>query len=208
MTGHKSAIEHRPCPLNGAGTCVGTVSFAPIPHLTAGSGPTDLHPEFREPCFVLDLLVQNRQREVVGAMVFPSGVITNCCISRNLTAFRAHRHLKHGVDIRRVLRQVRRRAGRNIVERIHAVGQFSAQFVNAGDQGFKMVAVLDAGVLGDLFQPFTVESDQVDPQNSVVLIGGQFSGGVTQQHVQKFVHVDPRFLHYLSGYSRHNSSSL
>jgi hypothetical protein len=70
-----------------------------------------------------------------------------------------------------------------------------------------MVAVLDAGVLGDLLQPFTVESDQVDPQNGVLIIGGQLSGGVTQQHVQKFVHVDPRFLHYLSGYSCQDSSS-
>ena len=71
-----------------------------------------------------------------------------------------------------------------------------------------MVAVLDASVFRNLLQPFAFESDQIDSQNGIILIGGQFGGGVAQQHVQKLVNVDPRFLHYFSCYSADNISSF
>ncbi len=52
--------------------------------------------------------------------------------------------------------------------------QRTAQFVNPRRQRLEVVAVLNARVLDDLFQPFAVEPDRVHAQDGVVVVGGEF----------------------------------
>jgi hypothetical protein len=49
------------------------------------------------------------------------------------------------------------------MEGVHAIREFATQFVDPRNKGFKMVAILNASVLRDFFQPFTLQTDEVDP---------------------------------------------
>jgi len=93
--------------------------------------------EFGEPRLVLNLLVPHGQRQVIRAMVLPRCVIADRAITTYGTAGRLHKDIQHSFDVRRVLGKQRRRASRNVMEFIHALGQLSAQFVIPWDQSLK-----------------------------------------------------------------------
>jgi hypothetical protein len=73
-----------------------------------------------------------------------------------------------------------------------------------GHQGLEMIAVLDAGRFRYLLYPLALQSDQVGPQNGVVVEGGQLRRGVLDQQLDELVHVDPRLLHHLARDSCHD----
>jgi hypothetical protein len=49
------------------------------------------------------------------------------------------------------------------MELLHVLRQFPTQFVDARNQRLKVVVVLNAGRLCDLFDPLSLQSDQVHP---------------------------------------------
>ncbi len=105
---------------------------------------------------MFDLLVQNGKRQIVGSVILSGRHVANGRVAGDSAAFRLDQHFKHGIHIARVGRKVSRRTCRDVMKSIHAVRELSAQLVNAGHQGFKVIAVFDARVFGDFLQPFTV----------------------------------------------------
>jgi hypothetical protein len=49
------------------------------------------------------------------------------------------------------------------MELLHVLRQFATEFVDARNQSLKVIAIFDAGRLSDLFDPLTLQSDQVHP---------------------------------------------
>ena len=68
--------------------------------------------------------------------------------------------------------RVGRWAGRDVVEVVHVARQRAAQLVDARDQGFEMIAILDACVLGDRLEPLTLQANQVHAKDGVENAGG------------------------------------
>jgi LysR substrate binding domain len=156
--------------------------------------------KLRKPGLVLDFLVQNSERDIVGPVVFSGRHIAD----RRVAAVRAplglHQDLQHGFDVGGILGKIGRRTGRNIVKGVRAVGELATQLVEAGHQRLKMVPVFDARIPGDFLQPLAFQADQVNVQDGVIVIGGEFRGGVSDQHVQQLVHVHARFFNdFLDG---------
>ena len=119
-------------------------------------------------------------------MVLAGGEVADVRVALHRAALGVHQHREHRLDVGRVGGQRRRRAGRPVVELLHVVRQLAAQLVDARHQGLEVVAVLDAGHLGDLLDALAFEPDQVGPQDRVVGRGGRAEectgagGGSTQ----------------------------
>ena len=100
---------------------------------------------------MLDLFVQDGQRQIVSAVVLARSVIANGRVARDGAAFRTHEHLQHGIGVFGIFGQIGGRAGRDVMKGIHAVGQLAAQLVDARNEGLEVVAVLNPRVFRDLF---------------------------------------------------------
>ena len=48
------------------------------------------------------------------------------------------------------------------MEGVHVARQPAAQLVDARDERFKVVAILDAGIFSDGLQPLALQTDQID----------------------------------------------
>ena len=82
--------------------------------------------KLREPGLVLDLLVQDRERKVVGAMILPGSHIADVRVAADRALFGGEQNLQHRFRVGRVFRQRGRRAGRDVVEIQHAAGELAA----------------------------------------------------------------------------------
>lgn len=139
--------------LSEAGISTRKESCAPNLHPRVAGRP--LTQELREPGFVLDLFMQDRQGKVVGTVILAGGVVTDGGIAADSAPFSADQHLQHGLNSSGVLWQVGGRARRNVMKGIHTVRESATQFVDSRNKGFKMIAILDASIFSDFFQPFT-----------------------------------------------------
>lgn len=116
--------------------------------------------------------MENRERQVVRAVVFSSGEVTDIGVLANRTAFRLNEHLEdilNGLDFRR---KVRRRTARNVVEFLHVLRERSTEFVDSWNQCFEVIAVLNAGNLCDFLNGLTIKADEIAPQDGVVIVRG------------------------------------
>jgi len=77
--------------------------------------------ELGKPRFVLDLLVENPQGQVISAVILAGCVVADRRVSANRAALRRHQHLQHGVDVLGVLGEVGRRTRGDVVKRVHTV---------------------------------------------------------------------------------------
>ena len=55
-----------------------------------------------------------------------------------------------------------------------------------------MVAVLNSGGFSDLLDPLALQTDEIHPQDRVVIVGCQLCGGVLDEQLDKLVDVDSR----------------
>ena len=93
------------------------------------------------------------------------------------------------------------------MEVVHVAVQLAAQFVDARQQRLEVVAVFDAGVLGASLDPFTLQANQVDAQDSVV-VSCQFSRSIPDEQIQQRVYVDASLFDHFSRYFSHASTFL
>jgi hypothetical protein len=124
--------------------------------------------KFRKPRFVFNLLLQNGERQIVGQVVLAGRHIADGHSACDGAAFGFHQNFQHRLHVAWVGGKVCGGTGGNIVKSVHAVGQIPAQCVNPGYQRLKVIAVFYACVFGDLFEPFTVQTDEVDAQDCVI----------------------------------------
>ncbi len=119
--------------------------------------------ELGEPRFVLELLVQDGQSQVVGTVILTCCHVADCGVALDRAALSIDQHREHGLNFRWVLRQVGRWAGRNVVEVVHVARQRAAQLVDAWNQRLEVVAILDTCILGNSLDSLTLQANQIDP---------------------------------------------
>ncbi len=92
-------------------------------------------------------------------MVFASSEVTDVGISPHRAPLRFYQHRQHCFDVSGVLGQPGRSAGRKVMESLHVLRQLATKFVNARDQGLKVIPVFNTGRLSDFLYGLSLESD-------------------------------------------------
>src|SRR3990172_7347635 len=172
----------------------------PSPHEVTGRS---LAQEFREPGFVLDFLVQNGQRQIVRPAILASGQIADVGVPPHGATLRLHKHLKHRLDILWIFGKTGGRTSRDVMERLHIFRQLAAEFVDPRNQSLEVIAILDPCRLRDLLDSLPFQTDQVRPQDRVVVECGEFGSGILDKQFHQLIHVDSRLFHHLSCNLRH-----
>ena len=63
----------------------------------------------------------------------------------------------------------------------HVCGEFAAEFIDARHERLEVIAVLDPCILSNLFEPFALQTNQVRPQDRIVIIGRELRRCVVDQ---------------------------
>lgn len=110
-----------------------------------------LSQELGKPGFVLNFFIEDRLRQVVGSMILTGSQIAEVGISPHCASFCLHQHPEHCLDVPGVLWQAGGWTGRGIMERLHVLWQFPVEFVDAGNQSLKVIAIFNASSLSNFF---------------------------------------------------------
>jgi hypothetical protein len=114
--------------------------------------------EFGEPCLVFDFLVEDGEREIVGAMVLAESHVADFGITTHRAALGFYKNLQHVLDVGWIGRDKGRRASGNVVEVNHAFRQVAAKFVDSRHQCLEMIAIFDPSVFGNFLKTFAFEA--------------------------------------------------
>ena len=143
--------------------------------------------QFDEPGFVLDFLVQDSRRHVVGARVFAEGHVADFTPAADGAALRLQQQRKNVHDCRWI-GQLCGFTSCLIVERRQIVRQFAAKFINTGNDELPVGAIFEPRIFADLF--VVLVSGQMHAQNCVVVVGaGELSCRIGNEHLDQLFNI-------------------
>jgi hypothetical protein len=148
---------------------------------------------------VLDLLVENGEGDFVGAMVFTERHIADFGVGADGAALGFDENVEHLTHVARIGGEIGVGAAGNVGKLADVARQGAAELVDSRGERLEVIAVLDARVFDDLFQPFSIEPDRVHAENGVVIERSKFGAGGSQQLIDEHIYIDARLLHDLSG---------